>query len=337
MTFKFNWKVFLGVVLLALAWGGGFLLLRDYEGPAAACVMGGSVYEFEPDPAQAAGSCGNLEDLSARYQRPSAAAPLENPFCFSDFMEDGRVPQFEAPEEALYAYFGVLQNAANMLGYTGTCGTVGEGTAPYPYAYAFLSEERRAALPFSRFEESFAGIGHISFLKLYPAYAPEGTPEHIRYYMIELEVITGDRTDGADTRGDRSLFAYYYGIATLTDTEFEGWKIDNLQYIPEAFLCAPYHSWFYDSAYSVPIIYIENLKLFDRVTSTEERGGLIEITAEGGGEEYRLSFVRLTNGYDILLHEYVRKNGAWVETNLLPEQWAYFKLTADSRGLQSRL
>ncbi|QOX63230.1 hypothetical protein FRZ06_07655 [Anoxybacterium hadale] len=51
------------------------------------------------------------------------------------------------------------------------------------------------------------------------------------------------------------------------------------------------------------IVYGDNLKLIDKIDRTEQNGNMISIYASGNGKSYRFDFVRLTNGYDILLHE----------------------------------
>lgn len=72
-----------------------------------------------------------------------------------------------------------------MVGYSGGCGTIGWSSIPYPYAYKLLTEENQKNMPLKQFEDSFKGIGHITLLKLYPTYIPNGTPENIRYHMLK--------------------------------------------------------------------------------------------------------------------------------------------------------
>lgn len=98
-----------------------------------------------------------------------------------------------------------------------------------------------------------------------PAYAPPGTPAGIQYYMVEIELITGTKVNADEEQHAGSQFAYYYGLITTEDTPDEGWKIKNIHYIPEDFLCAPMHSWFYPSEAIMQIVYGDNLKLIDKI------------------------------------------------------------------------
>lgn len=258
--------------------------------------------------------------LNERFQRPSKSPPYPNPYSFGEGV--GR--RFENPDEVLLAYYAILQNASNMPGYSGGCGTIGQAGEPYPYAYELLTEEAREELSLKEFQASFQGVGHLTLLKLLPAYAPGGTPSGLRYYMVEVEEITGRKEENA--KG--SLFAYYYGLATVQETE-DGWKLQKIDYLPEDFLCAPWHSWFYLADAVVQIVYGNNLHLIGQIDRTEQEGDMLSVFASGDGRQYRFDFVRLTNGYDILLHEYLLADGVWQETSLLPEQWQYLKLTPE--------
>ena len=39
------------------------------------------------------------------------------------------------------------------------------------------------------------------------------------------------------------------------------------------------------------------------------------------GEEYRFDFVRITNGYDLMLHQYQYKEGSFQEKSVFDEKW----------------
>ncbi len=323
------WTALAGVVCgLVLPWAVAFLAV-----PEAPMGMGGTVrtplrYEGGFVPA-----LGQGEELSSeRFQRPSKALPYPNPYSFRDFKgQEGEPPKFEDPEELILAYYGILREASHLLGYWGGCGTVGESTGPYPYAYALLAEETRSGLSLERFEDSFRGIGYITLLKLIPAYTPADQAEHIRYYMVEIEAITGARMEEERQGGQ---FVYDYGIVTAVKTSAGGWKIMAVDYIPEDFLCAPTHSWFYLSDAVVGIVYMEHLKRIDQIDRTEREGDMVRIYGSGQEGSYRFDFVRITNGYDILLHEYVLEDGEWRETSLLTDGWESFKLTAESNALR---
>ena len=271
------------------------------------------------------------EVSSERFQRPSKELPYPNPYSFKTFRRaDGASPlvtkKFDNPEDLILAYYGVLREASNMRGYSGGCGTIGWSELPYPYAYELLAKETQEEISLSQFVDSFSGIGYMTLLKLLPTYAPPDTPQGTQYYMVEIEAITGVKTDTNMQGNEGSHFSYYYGLITVVETPEEGWKVKDIDYIPEDFLCAPMHSWFYLSDAVVQIVYGNNMKMIDKIDRIEQKDNIISIYASGNGKSYRFDFVRLTNGYDILLHEYILDNGDWQETSLLTDDWDYMKL-----------
>jgi hypothetical protein len=276
-----------------------------------------------------------VEKMDERFTRPSKELPYPNPYSFKDFRKEDETPplvteKFNDPEILILAYYGILQDASNMVGYSGGCGTIGMSRLPYPYAYELLIKQKQKEMSLDQFIDSFEGIGHITLLKVAPAYAPTGTPSNIKYYMVEIEVITGVKANTDEEYNQGSQFAYYYGLITVEKTPGEGWKIKDINYIPEDFLCAPMHGWFYFSDAVVQIVYGDNLKLIDEIVKTEQEGDMLHIYASGAGKNYRFDFIRLTNGYDIFLHENILKNGVWKETSLLTDKWEYLKLTIGS-------
>jgi len=265
-------------------------------------------------------------NFSERFQRPSKQQALMNPYSFTDFeTQDDKSPliteKFEKPEDLLLAYYAVIEEASNMSGYSGGCGSVGEGMNPFPYAYELFTKEKQDSMNLRQFTDSFKGIGHTTLLKVLPAYAPPGTPSNVKYYMVETEYITGPNTNNDEEYRHGSYFAYNYGIAAVEQTQDDGWKIKELSYIPEDFLCAPYHSWFYFSDAVVEIVYEYNMKIVDKIEAPEMKDGLIYIKASGYGNQYCFIFTRLTNGYDILLHEYIMQNGKYIESSILEGKW----------------
>lgn len=285
----------------------------------------------------------NQDDISSeRFQRPSKELPFPNPYTFKDFRKDNEKPpmvakKFDNPEDLILAYYGILREASNMVGYSGGCGTIGWSGLPYPYAYELLIKAKQKEMPFDQYVDSFRGIGYTTLLKLLPAYAPPDTPKDTKYYMVEIEIITGAKANTDKEYHQGSQFAYYYGMIEVEKTPDEGWKIKDIYYIPEDFLCAPMHSWFYLSDAVVQIVYGDNLKLIDKIDKTEKKDDMISIYASGNGKSYRFDFVRLTNGYDILLHEYILDHGEWKETSLLGDKWKDMKLTINNSQLHKTI
>lgn len=306
-------------------------------------VMGGSVHTAALNfPDVKAVIDQNDSDYSyERFRRPSNQPALKNPYSFSDFQKDNDQPPlittaFHNPEEVVKAYYGILRNASNMEGYLGGCGSIGFHAQPYPYAYELYTDAAHKKMSFSEFVDSFRGIGYLTLLKLYPAYTPPETPENIRYFMFEAEAITGpsEKDEIAYKRGG-SYFVYHYGLITVETDSEQGWKIRAIDYLPEDFLCAPEHGWVYLSDYFVQAVYHDWYHLIDRIDKTEQNGAIVSVYASGEGNRYRFDFVRLTNGYDILLHENIYQNGQWVETNLLKEEDQRLKLSILNQNLNA--
>ena len=245
------------------------------------------------------------QDYSLRYQRPSSELPLVNEYTYQTFVEKTNY-NFSNPKDLICAYFGVLREASHMEGYEGGCGSIGDGLLPYPIAYNMLSSNTQVNISQKQFTTSFRGTGHISLLKLYPL--PESD-----IFFIEIEVITGPESTTNPQKSQLSYFAYYYGFVSVVQ-EGSVWRIDKIDYYPEEFLCAPYHSWFYDSTAVIEIVYGDNLGLVDRITDTIWDDGILQIYADGkNGQRYRFDFVRLTNGHDILIGEYIKKDdNQWI-------------------------
>jgi hypothetical protein len=332
MIIKTNKKV-LVIILVILTGIIATVSLFYFTNSPQIMVAGGTIHPAL-DAMENSISVSNQQDTDAseRFQRPSKGQPFPNPYSFEDFKkEDERPPlitkKFESPEDLLLAYYGILRNASNMSGYSGGCGTIGEVNLPYPYAYELLTKEKQNEVSLTKFIDSFRGIGYITLLKIVPAYIPPKMLSNIKYYMVEFEVITGAKANNNDEYSQGSLFAYYYGLVTVKKTPKDGWKIDNIDYMPEDFLCAPMHGWFYDSDMAVQIVYGDNLKIIEQIDKAEKKGDTIQIYASGFGKQYRFDFIRLINGYDILLHENVLENGVWKEGSLLTDKWEYLKLS----------
>lgn len=332
MILKIRRNVFIAAaVILLIALAAVWALLQVRKTPHSN-LIGGTVHtvSLQREETKTAASQ-HKEDYSERYQRPSRQAALKNPYSLQSFT-GGTPPDLKNPQDVIYAYYGILKEASNMSGYSGGCGTIGNADIPYPYAYDLLTSEAKKSMSPQQFKDSFRGIGHITLLQMHPLPAPPGTPAGTEYYMVEIEAITGQKENGGPDsyRNQISYFEYYYGIVT-TKKEGEGWKIEKIDYLPEEFLCAPYHGWFYDAGAVVQIIYSENLKIIDKITEETEKDGMLYIYATGGGKRYRFDFIRLTNGHDILTGENILENGQWVPTSLLTDGWKDYKFSIENK------
>lgn len=304
--------------------------------------MGGTIHSaaFNLHTVKATVDLSSSDYLYNRFRRPSNRPALENPYSFKSFEKSDDTPPlitqiFHIPSDVIKAYFGILRNASNMNGYSGGCGSIGNSLQPYPYAYELYTAAAQREMSLPQFVESFQGIGYMTLLKLYPAYISPGTPKSICYYMFETEAITGSsEKDETTYKRAGSYFVYHYGLITVESDSKYGWRISAIQYFPENFLCAPEHGWVYYSDCLVHYVYHDWYGLIDKIDKTEQKGDIISIYASGYGSRYRFDFVRLTNGYDILLHENIYKNGQLEETNLLKNQDQGLKLSALNPNLQ---
>lgn len=346
MTVQVRKKGILAVLIpAALLFCAALFFTLPKQQTGAGFTAGGSLHPsvvFEQGSRQADVKTEDAANQDERFRRPSKLPALENQYSFQDFVKSPETPplitaKFKTPEELILAFYGILREAANLEGYSGGCGTVGDTCQPYPYAYELLTESARKSMPLQEFKNSFRGVGYLSLLRLLPAYAPAGTPAGRRYYMVEIEEIVGtpQGNSGASYR-QGTQFAYYYGIVTAEQTPGKNFLIAKIDYIPEDFLCAPLHGWSYDALDILQIVYQESMKLIDRITGSEANGGLLTFYASGQGQEYRFDFVRLANGYDILLHEYQKEDGVWKEVNLLTGAWEYLKFSIQNPAFQQK-
>ncbi|QGT98632.1 hypothetical protein SYNTR_0039 [Candidatus Syntrophocurvum alkaliphilum] len=269
-----------------------------------------------------------------RFQRPSKESQLELKYTFDiDDFEDKEpyIPKdypkkFKSSQDVIHAYYSILKEASYMEGYHGGCGTIGWDKIPYPYAYELLSEETKNTISFKKFKNSFKGTGHITALKLYPAYNPRNNDKNIDYNFVEVEVITGPPYSTKSNKKP-SYFAYYYGIVTTEYNKSTGWKISAIDYIAEDFLCAPYHFWHWDSKEFTKAVYGGWYSLINEIDNIEIKDPLISIYASKKDKKYKFHFVRLTNGEDILLNEYIYKDEKWEEVNLLNPEHQLYKMS----------
>lgn len=260
-----------------------------------------------------------------RFHRPSAKKVITNEFDYNYYLTNGNY-KFNNGKDLIVSFFSVLREASNMDGYSGGCGSVGEGIPPYELAYNLLSDDKKNEMTLEKFTGAFEGIGHISLLEIHSmpeAVTQEETKER---YFIEIEVITGKKIIEQSADAQASLFAYYYGAVDVKEID-GGIKIDQIKYFAEDFLCAPYHGWDFDATMAVDIIYKENLGIIDEISNVEQKDSVIQVYAKSGDKNYRFDFIRLTNGYDILIDEKERDEGMWRSVELLTGDWKRFKLT----------
>lgn len=223
----------------------------------------------------------------------------------------------KTPEETLINYYRILKSASyydeNSNKYAG-CGTIGSAYAPYPIAYNFLAESYKKNLNFKDYLDSFKNIHHINLMKLKEIPLPIKHDYSIKRYFVELETIEG--SDKPMTN-----FGYYYGFIDLSK-ENNSYKISNMDFYGEDFLCAPYHGWRWFGESVVEIKYGDWCKLIDGKPTTEIDGYTKKISFKGtDGNEYMIEFLTLTNNTDVEVAQYKKdSNGNYKRILLEPEK-----------------
>lgn len=215
----------------------------------------------------------------------------------------------KTPEEALLNYFSILREAANLLGRL--CGSVGQGTSPFPIAYNFLSKDYQKKLSFDQFVHLFAGVGHTSLIKLCRVPDLKGG---IRFFY-EIETIEGFEGKNGE------YFGYYYGFIQLIQ-ESGGYRIADIIKNAEDFLCAPYHGWDHTGEDVVDIKFGEWCKLIQKRYPTIKNGYIKNICFRGNdGADYWMIFFTLTNGTDVEIAQFRKTgSGAWKQIHIKPEE-----------------
>ncbi len=262
-----------------------------------------------------------------RYHRSSKKNTLKNPYSYSNLYNKNSPLNINNSRAVPFIYYDILQEASNMNGFTGGCGSIGYSNFPYVFAYRLFTDEVKNHMSLDKYIDLHKGIGHINLLNVQ---AIENVGTNIvneMNYMIEVEVITGkEKNKNTENHENISYFGYYYGIFTVIFTK-ESWKISKISYKPEDFLCAPYHSWNYDGKLIVDIVYKNDLEIIQKIERIQYENSLVKIYGSGYGSQYRFDFVRLTNGYDILINEFKMENEEWIACNILNDKWLYLKLT----------
>lgn len=283
---------------------------------ATKTVMGGMLYQQTDSIIEAKVVSKDNEALDVEtYFRPSKLPVLNNRAFPYDFFKDyyGKehfeitLPSdlLKTPEDTLVNYFSILREAANPTENTNTgCGTLGLARTPYPYAYKFLSTQYQEKLDFKNYLKSFEDILHINLIKYRQVPADTQHPNQLKYF-VEIETIKGSE----DYMG---YFGYYYGFMYLTKQD-QQYKIADIEFIGENYLCAPYHGWAYNAEYVVDIKYGQWCSLVKERFPTQQEGYIKKIYFSGtDNANYLFVFFQLTNGTDIEIAQYKQNStGKW--------------------------
>lgn len=307
-------SIFILLVILNI---GILKILKIIPNDDSIGVMGGSLYfqnydslydknsqYIEPD-----------DTYIERFLRPSSEKAMDKKYVFDKGGE--RLPKsFSTAGELVRAYFDILSDASNLVDKKGGCGSVGHGESPYPAAYELLSESLKQNLPYEKFLKSFEGIGHINLLKFVEAPMVKAEETICPKFFVEIETI-----EGSDT-GGKTYFAYYYGYVTAIQEGEKGWKIYKIELNGEDFLCHAYHGWWHDAGTIVDMVYKQRCGVIDKIIGVEEDRYFRNVLAKGkDGKQYRFMFVRITNGADVELRQFVMDNGKWKDIFIDPDKY----------------
>ncbi|MFZ5966217.1 MAG: hypothetical protein ACOYVK_03490 [Bacillota bacterium] len=292
----------------------------DDRGHSTQMVMGGQFYQQFEDL--------EINDMKTdqtdmpEYFRPSKLPILNDREFNTDFFwkyhekepSEINLPKslLKTPEDTIINYFSILEHAENLTkDKMGGCGTVGNAKLPFPVAYAFLTPDYQKRVTYQDYLKSFEGIGHTSLIKLRKTPDDQSNPNNIRYFM-EIETIEGSSKNV-------TYFAYYYGFIDIME-ERNGYRIANMEFYGEDFLCAPYHGWAHNAEASVDIRYGDWCALVAKRYPTEQNGYVKNIYFKGtDGNDYLIEFYQLTNGTDIEMAQYKKDtNGSWKLVKLDP-------------------
>lgn len=220
---------------------------------------------------------------------------------------------FTSPEEAIINYFSILREAANYEeNKKAGCGSIGEGKAPYPIAYNFLTQDHQKKLSYNKYIDSFKNILHINLLKIKEIPIQVNNLDK-RKLFVEIETIEGSDQEATN-------FAYYYGYIYLIK-EADGYKIEDIIFYGEVYLCAPYHGWSYVAENVVDIEYGEWCSLVKHRYPSIENGYVKIIPFKGtDGFDYKIEFVKLTNDTEVEISQFRKNtNGKWEFINIDPK------------------
>ena len=284
-------------------------------------VMGGKFYNQVFENTEKA-VLNNKADVE-KYYRPSKL-PVQNvkyDLSFIDKYFGKKYSQiklllslFKTPEDTIMNYFSILRDAANpQEGKNAGCGTIGNATLPYPVAYNFLSSEYQKKLSYEQYLKTFENILHISLIK-YKEIPVYNNLSNIVRYFVEIETIEGSEKEAA-------YFAYYYGFVDLIK-EGNGYKISDVNFYGENYLCAPMHGWSYNAEAVVDVKYGGWCSLVKKRHPTQQKDYIKKIYFKGtDGYDYLIEFFQLTNDTDIEIAQFRKgQDKKWKLIKLEPEK-----------------
>jgi hypothetical protein len=294
----------------------------NYHMITAKMVMGGKFYVQTSDVDNNT-EISQKEDVE-KYFRPSKLPVLNDRLLnmsFSDNYYNKELSEIElpksllkTPEDTIINYFSTLREAANPeKGKKTGCGTLGNAKTPYPTAYKFLSTSYQEKLSYEQYLDTFKNILHINLIKIREIPVSTNSSNIVRYF-VEIETIEGSEKGVG-------YFAYYYGFVDMIE-EGGQYKISNIEFIGENYLCAPYHGWDHNAELVVDIKYGSWCSLVKERYPTVQEDYVKKIYFKGtDGYDYLIEFFQLTNDTDVEIAQYKKnKDGNWELIKLEPKK-----------------
>ena len=300
------------ILFLGITVSLSYISMLNKKQETAVMVMGGSLHA----------QCVECEDPYYKIERdfetffrPSSLPILNTRIPSSDFFDpyfgkkavEISLPDIlmDTPENTILNYFSILRDAANPVkGKSAGCGTIGNAQIPYPVSYQFLSSQYQKKLPYNDYLKTYENILHINLIKYHQVPMETAKENGVRYF-VELETIEG-------TEKETGAFAYYFGFVDL-EKEGNQYKITDMHYFGENFLCAPYHGWQWEAEGNVEIRYGDWCKLIKGEIQKTQKDYITRIIFDGtDGYKYCIVFFQLTNGTDLEVAQYRRiAGGKW--------------------------
>lgn len=294
----------------------------NYHMSTAKMVMGGKLYiqtsEMDDNTEQ------NHDVDVEKYFRPSKLPVLNDrplSMSLSDNYFNKKLSEItlppeltKTPEDTIINYFSTLRQAANPENGKQTgCGTLGYAKVPYPTAYQYLSTSYQENLSYEQYLDTFINILHINLIKYKEIPIYDKNSNIVRYF-VEIETIEGSKKGVG-------YFAYYYGFIDMIE-EGGQFRISNIEFFGENYLCAPYHGWAYDAEAVVDIKYGGWCSLVKERYPTVQEDYVKKIYFKGtDGKDYLIEFFQLTNDTDVEIAQYIKSvDGDWELIKLEPEK-----------------
>lgn len=256
-----------------------------------------------------------------KYFRPSKY-PAINIIDFNDFIFNNTLnPNYNDPEgikiptvlarsakEVVINFFSILREANQGAAMNVGCGSIGDGIAPYPIAYALLSDELHKQLSFTQFLKQFENMYHINLIAVIPLPASV-TVEITDLFLVEIEALEGNS------------FCYYYSNLEVIKENTQ-YRINSLSFDKEDFFCASYHGWQHDAELTVTLMYGDWCGLIKKQYPAIQEKNIVKIIFDGtDGYHYMFVFFRLTNGTDLPIGQYKKTDtDHWIPVLIDPYQ-----------------